>query len=272
MKKLVLILAILTVGYVVGRFSHEPPAHAIPRGCPADTENGNVNGDDVTDIGDAVYLLNYLFQGGPQPCDNRVDLEAQLLDCRLELAEVREALADCEGEAPLRWYMTCGDPVCRGYTGPFDDIPICTDQVEGSPCDEEGDLCDPEDECNRLMVCARSDPTDVGCPISEREHKRDIRYLSDKEEDRVRDELLELRLATWRYIQGEQPTPERLGFIIDDVLEGVPDAPAVRPDGERVDLYGYVSMAVAAIQSQGRQLDALTKEIAELRALHERGR
>ncbi len=44
---------------------------------------GNCNGDEVTDVGDAIYLLNYLFKGGSAPnplgvgdvnCDDVVDL------------------------------------------------------------------------------------------------------------------------------------------------------------------------------------------------------
>ena len=30
-------------------------------------ENGDVNGDDVRNVSDAVYLLRYLFTGGPAP-------------------------------------------------------------------------------------------------------------------------------------------------------------------------------------------------------------
>jgi hypothetical protein len=36
-----------------------------PEPCPLDA--GDVNGDCVIDIGDPVYLLNYLFKGGPPP-------------------------------------------------------------------------------------------------------------------------------------------------------------------------------------------------------------
>ena len=36
--------------------------------CPPGTVNGNVNGDSQLDISDPVYLLNFLFSGGPDPC------------------------------------------------------------------------------------------------------------------------------------------------------------------------------------------------------------
>src|SRR5439155_22412171 len=53
-----------------------------------------------------------------------------------------------------------------------------------------------------------------------------------------------------------------LGFIID----AVGASPAVAADGGHVDLYGYTSMAVGAIQAQQRRIDALTREVAALRA------
>ncbi|MGH7896283.1 MAG: hypothetical protein ACREQL_16575, partial [Candidatus Binatia bacterium] len=52
-----------------------------------------------------------------------------------------------------------------------------------------------------------------------------------------------------------------LGFIIDDVGT----SPAVAADGGHVDLYGYTSMAVAAIQAQQKRIEALEREVAALR-------
>ena len=36
-------------------------------GPPCSNENGNVNGDEDTDLSDAIYTLEHLFQGGPAP-------------------------------------------------------------------------------------------------------------------------------------------------------------------------------------------------------------
>jgi hypothetical protein len=69
-------------------------------------------------------------------------------------------------------------------------------------------------------------------------------------------------LATWRYNDEDPNAREHLGFIIDDQPL---TSPAVRPTGDRVDLYGYTSMAVAAIQEQHRQIEALQKEVKNLR-------
>jgi hypothetical protein len=44
----------------------------------------------------------------------------------------------------------------------------------------------------------------------------------------------------------------------------------INPDGNTVDLYGYMSMAVAAIQVQSREIAALRAEVARLRRRSER--
>jgi uncharacterized delta-60 repeat protein len=38
-----------------------------PAPCPS--EAGNANCDETIDLGDVVYLINYLFKGGPPPCE-----------------------------------------------------------------------------------------------------------------------------------------------------------------------------------------------------------
>jgi uncharacterized small protein (DUF1192 family) len=45
----------------------------------------------------------------------------------------------------------------------------------------------------------------------------------------------------------------------------VPGSPAVDRDGNMVDLYGYASMLVAAVQEQSRQIADLKAEIARLK-------
>jgi hypothetical protein len=64
-----------------------------------------------------------------------------------------------------------------------------------------------------------------------------------------------MKLATYNYkAKVADPHLKHLGFIIEDQPESV----AVDQTHHRVDLYGYVSMMVAAMQVQ-------EKEIAELR-------
>jgi hypothetical protein len=165
----------------------------------------------------------------------------------------------------LQWYLDCGDPVCQGYTGPFDGVSACADLgvAVGDACTDEGLTCDPQDDCNALAICASEDPTQLtgGCPISLRRYKHAVHYLSEGERDAAARRLLAMRLASWRYTwEGDGP-PAHLGFLIDDQ----PGSPAVQPDGAHVDLYGYTSLAVAAVQAQQAEIDALKGEVEELR-------
>ena len=52
-----------------------------------------------------------------------------------------------------------------------------------------------------------------------------------------------------------------LGFVLEDS----PSVPAVDRDGDMVDLYGYASMLLATTQAQQRQIEALQKQVDELR-------
>jgi hypothetical protein len=175
----------------------------------------------------------------------------------------------CECAAPgtppdsLRLFYTCGDPVCMGHT-PREGVPLCSSESVGDVCRVEGASCDPTDDCNRSIICASTDPTmgPGGCPISRRSYKTDIHYLQPDELARFQSEVLSMKLATWRY--KHDASKERLGFIIDDE-EG-----SVAVDGKRdmVDLYGYTSLAIAALQLQSREIAALKQELAELKRTH----
>ena len=68
-----------------------------------------------------------------------------------------------------------------------------------------------------------------------------------------------MKLATWRYKQ--DPARERLGFMIDDNEQSV----AVDLDRDLVDLYGYASLAVATVQLQAQEIEALKREVAEIK-------
>lgn len=68
-----------------------------------------------------------------------------------------------------------------------------------------------------------------------------------------------LPLARFRY-RGDLSAREQLGFIIEDV-EATPGV-----DGDHVDLYGYTTMGVAAIQEQAARIEALERELHALRA------
>jgi hypothetical protein len=162
-----------------------------------------------------------------------------------------------------QWHFTCGDPVCSGHQGPPAGVPPCSFEDPGEACRPEGARCDPADECNRLLICTASDPTQQpgGCPVSSARFKRDIEYLGDAELERLHAELRRFRLASYRYRAMGPADRAHLGFIVEDV------GPSAAVDAERgrVDLYGYASMAVAALQVQARQIDELQAEVSALR-------
>lgn len=105
-------------------------------------------------------------------------------------------------------------------------------------------------------------PTSCGMVASRRAVKTDVAYLSRAEAKRLHDELMAYRLATYRYAAPSAPAGTHLGFIIDDV----PQSPAVATSGDRVDLYAYTSMAVAALQTQAREIERLQRAVAKLEA------
>ena len=65
MRKLLIALLLLIAALLAGRLWQEMPVNA--QAAPVATENGDVNGDGGHDLSDAVYLLNWLFLGGPEP-------------------------------------------------------------------------------------------------------------------------------------------------------------------------------------------------------------
>jgi hypothetical protein len=97
--------------------------------------------------------------------------------------------------------------------------------------------------------------------VSRRIYKRDIEQLDDDALVRIYGQLRKIQLTTYQYKSDPAASPRRLGFIIDDTKTPYP----INADGTSVNLYGYVSMAVAAIQTQGREIEALRAEVAQLR-------
>ena len=182
-----------------------------------------------------------------------------------------------DGSSPaLRWYMTCGDPSCRVAAsdgGPLPDAGLRDDA--GAPCPPVGSSCttqgqgcgtrDPYVDCGATEVCSDQDPKSGvgGCPISSRQFKDDVEYVAPDGLERLHDQALRIRLATYRYkpAYGDS-SRNHLGFIIEDD----PRSPAVDVGRDRVDMYGYVSMAVAAMQVQEREIAKLRQEVDELRA------
>ncbi len=166
------------------------------------------------------------------------------------------------GGGGLHWYATCGDPVCSGYGGPWDGVAECGGVKEGDPCDTADAQCDFKSECNARLVCASADPKlqPGGCPISRARFKEGVDYVDAGELGGYYRDLLGLRLATYRYI-GRADGKTHLGVILEDREDGVWADPA----HDRIDLYGYSSLAIAGVQAQAGELAALRDELAALR-------
>lgn len=138
----------------------------------------------------------------------------------------------------------------------------CESTFEGEACGSH--VCTSNQTCCSPMplpdyTCVEG--ANSPCPISQRKMKKDILYLTDGEKQQLSSELMSFPLATYRYkVEGPEQKPH-LGFIIDDVAP----SPAVLQSGERVDLYGYSTMTVAALQVQAKEIAELKKQMEDLK-------
>ena len=112
---------------------------------------------------------------------------------------------------------------------------------------------------NAGLLCNTEPPWT--CPISRRRYKQDIEYLGPTALVQLHDALLAMKLATFRYKREAAATAPHLGFIIEDVEP----SPSIDSAHDMVDLYGFLSMAVGAIQVQAKQIEALQQEVQGLR-------
>ena len=166
--------------------------------------------------------------------------------------------ADVAVSGTYKWFKSCGAPVCK--EGPWKStqgVSLCVAQKEGGACSKLNDKCDAKHGCQVFLLCAKKDPKQQqgGCPISSRRYKTQIRYLTVNQEKKIATELLGMPMTTWLYRQGDDR--RRLGFIIEDV----PGSVAVDQARERVDLYSYISMAVATLKVQQRRIDHLERKL-----------
>jgi hypothetical protein len=150
----------------------------------------------------------------------------------------------------------------------FDGPAYCKDPRPriGSACTTEGERCATSAavECGQGVITCQNGKWSIAntsCPISTRTKKKDIAYLGPEDQERLRAELMDVHLATYRYRAGDEN--EHLGFIIEDMPM---DSPAVMASRQHVDLYGYTSMAVATIQRQQAEIDDLEQRLAKLEA------
>ena len=85
-------------------------------------------------------------------------------------------------------------------------------------------------------------------------YKHDIEYLTPSERANMAQELYSLPIAEWSYNDADMNDDRRhVGIITQDVGPG----PMVTSDMDEVDLYGYTSMAVIAIQELKAEIEVL---------------
>jgi len=95
--------------------------------------------------------------------------------------------------------------------------------------------------------------------MSSRKFKDDIEYVDNAGLQELHDETLRMHLATYSYKPAyDDPNRKHLGFIIEDTPL---QSPAVDGSRERVDLYGYLSMVVASMQVQEKEIADLRREL-----------
>jgi hypothetical protein len=164
----------------------------------------------------------------------------------------------------LRWYTTCGDVICRAPadagTADAGTVDAGSCPAIGSACATKGQTCGTASasNCGVIQVCDDHDPKAMGCPISSRQFKDDIQYLDASALQQLHDEAIRLRLATYNYKSAvADPNSRHLGFIVEDA----PRSLAVDRGHDRVDMYGYVSLVVAAMQVQEREIAQLRHEL-----------
>ncbi len=168
----------------------------------------------------------------------------------------------CGSQYPLGHPCEAGTPKTWQCTGASLGCPTIRPHI-GTACSQDNQYCQYGD-CNSTALRCESGTWHTqmtGCPISTSRYKEGIHYLSSDELHVLASETLETPLANYQYKIGD--SHPRLGFIIEDN----PGSPAVVHGKDRVDLYGYTSMAIATLQVQNHQIEKLEHEVTELRKL-----
>ncbi|MBU6388768.1 DUF5011 domain-containing protein [Patescibacteria group bacterium] len=99
---------------------------------------------------------------------------------------------------------------------------------------------------------------------STRDAKTDISYVTASTTDDMLGQLVNLKVATYRYKIEPQQDPLRLGFIAEDAQTIAPEI--LSPDGKGVDLYKLATFNLAATQALAAKVDAHETRITSLEA------
>ncbi|MBI4603530.1 MAG: hypothetical protein HY721_16380 [Planctomycetes bacterium] len=165
MKRFLALLLVAVVVFLAARIVERlvVAAQVAGRGGGAGIENGDVNGSGARDISDAVYLLSYLFLGGPAPVpcaqaqgdlESRVaKLEAIVQGCFAFPDRNMNGMPDC-AEPPF-----CGNGQCDPGESPAScpqDCFVDNDQ-DGFPQPQDCDDQDPQTRPGAPEVCDHRD-------------------------------------------------------------------------------------------------------------------
>ena len=99
---------------------------------------------------------------------------------------------------------------------------------------------------------------------STRDAKTDISYVTASTTDDMLGQLVNLKVATYRYKIEDQNDPLRLGFIAEDAQQIAPEI--LSPDGKGVDIYKFATFTLAGVHALAAKVDAQNTRLTSLEA------
>jgi len=97
---------------------------------------------------------------------------------------------------------------------------------------------------------------------STREAKVDISYTTASSSEQMLNQLVNLKVATYRYKIEDQNDPLRLGFIAEEAQIVAPEV--LSPDGKGVDLYKLATFTLSGVQALSAKVNAQNTRITSL--------
>ena len=97
---------------------------------------------------------------------------------------------------------------------------------------------------------------------STRTAKNDISYVDASTTDQMLGQLLQLKVATYRYKIENQNDPLRLGFIAEDAQKIAPEV--LSPDGKGVDLYKLATFTLSGVQALAAKVNGQDLRLTSL--------
>jgi hypothetical protein len=195
----------------------------------------------------------------------RADAEGELCDAQDAWCKYDDGLnCECTNCMDGPVIGCAGDPIWRCAAPNTNPMCPAAKPALGEVCLDDDQICNYK--CGpgngRTCVDAVWQSSDGGpCPISTRDAKTDIEYLTPKQVKSLAGQVQALKIASWRYTDvALQPTKTRFGIIIEDA----PGSPAVDTRSKMVDLYGLSSLLLADAQAKDLEIQDLKKRLEAL--------